>query len=81
MEHLLADIDAFCAKHGMSASRFGELAVNDKAFVHQLRNGRRVWPETSAKVAGFIADYSPDVPVEEATPDPQPATSGNREAA
>ena len=54
---LLEKIDAFLAAHGMSDTRFGELALNDKPFVSQLRGGRRVWPETATKVETFIATY------------------------
>lgn len=57
---LLDDINAFCATHGLSIWQFGELAVNDKPFVKQLENGRRIWPETEAKVRRFMATYRPD---------------------
>lgn len=57
---LLDDIKAFCAAHGVSITRFGELALNDKGFVHQLEKGRRVWPETEATVRRFMATYRPD---------------------
>lgn len=54
-----ADIAAFCAANDMAPTRFGLLALNDKAFVAQLGNGRRVWPETEAKVRRFMATYRP----------------------
>lgn len=57
MEQLLTDIEAFCREHQLSDTRFGELALNDKPFVIQLRNGRRCWPETEEKVRGFMASY------------------------
>lgn len=57
MSSLLTDIEAFCGVHGIAHTRFGELAMNDKPFVAQLRNGRRVWPETEAKVRGFMLSY------------------------
>lgn len=60
MTQLLDEIDAFLSSQEMAESRFGELALNDKPFVAQLRNGRRVWPETAAKVRKFIASYRPD---------------------
>lgn len=57
MENLLTDIEAFCEAHNLAPSRFGELALNDKPFVSQLRKSRRVWPETEAKVRNFMALY------------------------
>lgn len=57
MEQLLTDIEAFCRDHNVPESRFGELALNDKPFVQQLRKGRRVWPETEDKVRAFMASY------------------------
>lgn len=41
----------------MADSALGRAAVNDWAFVRQLRAGRRVWPETEAKVRAFMATY------------------------
>lgn len=57
MTQLLEEILAFCEAQGMAETRFGELALNDKPFVSQLKGGRRVWPETSDKVRRFIASY------------------------
>jgi hypothetical protein len=57
METLLSEIDAFCRAHGISESQFGKLALNDKPFVKQLRNGRRVWPETADRVRAFMVTY------------------------
>lgn len=60
MEQLLSDIRAFCKDHEISPSRFGELAMGDKPFVHQLEAGRRVWPETEAKVRRFMENWQPE---------------------
>lgn len=60
MTHLLTDIEAFCKRHDMKPSRFGELALNDKPFVFQLRDNRRVWPETESKVRDWMASYEQD---------------------
>jgi hypothetical protein len=60
MSTLLHDIDAFRKRHKLSRSAFGQLALNDKAFVFQIEGGRRVWPETEEKVRDFMATYSPD---------------------
>lgn len=62
MAKLLTDIQAFCEAQSIAPSRFGELALNDKAFVSQLRGGRRVWPETEAKIRNFMAGYSGETP-------------------
>lgn len=57
---LLDDIKAFCETHGLSIWQFGVSAVNDKSFVKNLEDGRRVWPETEAKVRRFMATYRPE---------------------
>jgi aspartate carbamoyltransferase catalytic subunit len=57
MAHLLHEITRFCEKHEMAESRFGELALNDKPFVKQLRGGRRVWPATEDRIRKFMADH------------------------
>lgn len=59
MADLIRDIDAFCEKQGMSPWQFGVLALNDKPFVKQVRAGRRVWPETEARVRHFMRTYRP----------------------
>lgn len=41
----------------MSPWQFGVLALNDKPFVKQVRDGRRVWPETERKIRSFMAAY------------------------
>jgi hypothetical protein len=56
---LLDDIKAFCATHDLSIWKFGELAMNDKSFVKNLEEGRRIWPDTEAKVRRFMATYKP----------------------
>lgn len=56
---LLSDIEAFLATHQMAPTFFGEEALKDRRFVKQLRNGRRVWPETEARVRRFMATYRP----------------------
>lgn len=63
---LIDDIKAFCATHGLSIWQFGEKAVNDKSFVKNLEEGRRIWPETEAKVRRFMSTYRPDASQEEA---------------
>lgn len=55
--NLLHDIEAFLEAQGISATSFGDQALGDRHFVRQLRAGRRVWPETEAKVRRFMATY------------------------
>ena len=54
MDTLIRDIDDFCARTGMAESRLGLLSLNDKAFVHKIKRGRRVWSETESKVRAFM---------------------------
>lgn len=57
MESLLSDIELFMTTHGLTATRFGQLSLGDKHLVRQMRNGRRLWPETEAKVRQFMLTY------------------------
>lgn len=57
MESLLSEIELFIDAHGLSPTKFGQEALRDRHFVKQLRKGRRVWPETAAKVRQFMATY------------------------
>jgi hypothetical protein len=59
MTSLLTDIELFMSAHGLSATKFGQDALGDRHFVKQLRKGRRVWPETDAKVRQFMVTYKP----------------------
>jgi hypothetical protein len=55
---LLTDINTFVERTGMAESAFGRSAVNDWKFIRSLREGRRVWPETEAKVRAFMSDHA-----------------------
>jgi 2,4-dienoyl-CoA reductase-like NADH-dependent reductase (Old Yellow Enzyme family) len=54
---LIVAIDAFLNDRSVSPVSFGRAAMNDPHFVRDLRKGRRVWPETEAKVRQFMASY------------------------
>ncbi|PNU03952.1 hypothetical protein A8V01_04845 [Novosphingobium guangzhouense] len=54
---LITEVEAFLKSTAMADSAFGRQAVNDWKFVRDLRNGRRVWPETEAKVRNFMVSY------------------------
>lgn len=51
---LLNEIEAFLSETGMGDSYFGKKATGNSELVARLRDGRRVWPETEAKVRSFI---------------------------
>jgi len=57
MPTLLPAIEAFLAAHSVSPCRFGLEAVNDPHFVEDLRAGRRCWPETEARVRGYMDQF------------------------
>jgi hypothetical protein len=59
MANLLRDVEAFIETHEIAESRFGVEALEDKNFIRDLRNGRRVWPETEARVRSFMDAYQP----------------------
>lgn len=51
---LLSEIDAFLSETGMSAYRFGFLAVKNGRLVERLRDNKRIWPDTEVEVRAFI---------------------------
>jgi hypothetical protein len=63
---LLDAIDEFVSLHGMSPITFGRLAMKDPHFVRDIRGGRRVWPETDAKIRAFMANHVATVEQKEA---------------
>lgn len=54
---LLQEIEAFCAKHGFSDWQFGEMALRDKHFVRQLRDGRDLRMSTVERVRQKMAEH------------------------
>lgn len=56
---LVDAISTFIEDHAMSPVTFGRKAMRDPHFVNQLQKGRRVWPETEARVRDFMATYTP----------------------
>ena len=57
MRDLLREIEDFCQRHSLSETRFGELAMNDKPFVSQLKAGRDLRGSTADRLRQFMADY------------------------
>ncbi|WP_367347555.1 hypothetical protein [Sphingobium yanoikuyae] len=62
MDTILSDIEAFLDAQELGAATFGDLAMKDRHLVRQLRNGRRLWPETERKIRHFMATYRPTKP-------------------
>ena len=56
---LIDEISAFLKLTDLSETTFGRLALKDPHFVRDVRNGRRLWPETEAKVRSFMIEYQP----------------------
>lgn len=61
LRQLLAEIDAFCARNGMSPTRFGQLALNDGHFVKRLRKGKDVQVTRWYAARRFMEGYKPSV--------------------
>lgn len=41
LESFLADVTRFCEDFGLSASEYGEQAMNDRSFLLDLKSGKR----------------------------------------
>ncbi len=52
---LLQSIKRHLARTEITATRFGQEAVNDGRLVHDMRRGRRLRPETEARVRAYMA--------------------------
>lgn len=59
MDELLKQIDDFITQHGLSERQFGELSLNDKNFVADIRDKRSPSLRTVGKVRDFMATYTP----------------------
>ena len=75
MSDILTDIDHFRKRYDLSPTRFGQLARGDRHLVKQLRNGRRLWPETEDKIRAFMAEY--DAPIRPIAPQDAAGQSGH----
>lgn len=51
---LMKDIEAFCAKHGMSTAEFGRQAINDRGCYGRLKNGTSPTQRTVAQIDAYI---------------------------
>lgn len=54
---LLGEIEDFCARTGMSASRFSRLSTNDCNLIPSLRQGRQPGARTTARIRAFMAGW------------------------
>lgn len=59
---IAAEIEAFMERHGLNPSRFGRLAMGDPTFVYEVREGRKMAPETMDALRGFMRSYQPPKP-------------------
>ena len=53
-ERLLADIEAYLSRSGMSATTFGVVVLRNTRFVHDLRKGQAVKDYTIDKVNAWL---------------------------
>lgn len=53
----IAEIESFMSKHGLEATTFGKMCLNDTAFLHKLREGRNPRLDTVEEVRAWMADY------------------------
>ena len=63
MLDLITQIEAFSTKHGLSEWQFGELVMNDRHFIRQLRTGRDLRMSTVERVKTFLDTYPEAQPV------------------
>lgn len=58
-EPLIAEIGAFCAEHGTSASTFGQQAIGDRNLVADLKDGRQLRGGTIFKIRQYLDGHAP----------------------
>lgn len=54
-KQFLEDVERFLRKQGLSATRFGAMAVGDTKFVRSLRKGRIAREKTIREVRDWMA--------------------------
>lgn len=59
VKSLLAEIESFMHKHGLTATRFGLLADNDGHLVRRLRMGMAITSTRLTRVQKFMRNYRP----------------------
>jgi predicted transcriptional regulator len=58
-DDLVAEIEAFLARTGMTESQFGVEAVNNPALMHYLYRGRDLRLTTVERLREFMRTYKP----------------------
>ena len=54
LDPVLVQIESFLVEHGMSATAFGQAALNDPTLVRELRAGRECKRLTRTRILAFI---------------------------
>jgi hypothetical protein len=57
LRDFIARVEAYLARTGMKTALLGELAVNDRGFVFDLRAGREPRFSTMERVDRFMAEH------------------------
>lgn len=57
MSDLIQKIEKFMEAHELSEWQFGELAMNDRHFVRQLRDGRDLRVSTLGRIHNFMDTF------------------------
>lgn len=55
---LLAEVEEFLVRYGVTATGFGMQALGDPGFVHDLRGGREPRRATVARVRRYMAQQA-----------------------
>lgn len=61
---LLAEVEQFLKLGGVTATAFGQRALNDPTFVHELRKGRECKRATRARIRDFMQEARAPAPAE-----------------
>jgi hypothetical protein len=56
---ILERVEAFLRASSLTATAFGQKALNDPTLVHELRRGRECKRATRARIAAFIEASAP----------------------
>jgi predicted transcriptional regulator len=54
---LIADIEKFLERSGMTATAFGQQCLNDAKLLHGLRHGRDIRTRQLDKIRAFMRSY------------------------
>lgn len=55
---ILLDVESFLQASQMTATAFGQRALNDPTLVHELRRGRECKMATRRRIREFIRDFA-----------------------